>query len=319
MGGTSPPRLVPGKVPHFPHNATPIAHFSPLFHHNALQQAINPCKAPISRRRPDGAESPENCKRGCTSAICNATCACAPRKAYDPHVRSTARATPLASAPSPASTTTPASRRAGRAPAALAAVAAILLAALAGCGSSSPSGTSASPATVVPGSAPLYIDAAVRPEGTLKADANTSGRTLTGRQKPFEGLLKLLAGPTGKTPNYAHEIEPWLGPHAGIFLTAVDLSHAQGLLGGGSAREGPLGRAPRRGSGAAGRRRSAGGDRLRAPPRGRWFSIRPTPTPRDRSSKPRPTARARTRRATAASPTRCPPAAWPRGSCTASR
>jgi hypothetical protein len=83
----------------------------------------------------------------------------------------------------------------------------------------------------VPGSAPLYIDATVQPEGTLKADASTVGRTLTGRPKPFEGLLKLLAGPTGKTPNYTREIKPWLGPHAGIFLTAIDLSHAQGLLG----------------------------------------------------------------------------------------
>jgi hypothetical protein len=177
-----------------------------------------------------------------------------------PTVRSTARATPLASAPSPASTTTllasapsrastptPATGRSAYAPSpagtatpaaparraltASAAAAAIVLAALAGCGSSSPSGTSASPATVVPGSAALYLDAAVQPEGALKADANTAGRTLTGRPKPFEGLLKLLAGPTGKTPSYAREVKPWLGPHAGIFLTAIDLSHAQGLLG----------------------------------------------------------------------------------------
>ncbi len=103
---------------------------------------------------------------------------------------------------------------------------------LAGCGSSSSPGTSASPATVVPASTPLYLDAVVRPEGSLKTDATAAGRTLTGRQKPFEGLLKLLAGPTGKTPNYSKEVEPWLGPHAGVFLSAVDLARAQGLLGG---------------------------------------------------------------------------------------
>jgi hypothetical protein len=85
---------------------------------------------------------------------------------------------------------------------------------------------------VTPASAPLYIDATVRPEGSLKADATSAADTLTGRPKPFEGLLKLLAGPTGHAPSYAREVEPWLGPHAGIFLSAVDLSRAQGLLGG---------------------------------------------------------------------------------------
>ena len=72
----------------------------------------------------------------------------------------------------------------------------------------------------------------VRPEGSLKTDATSAASTLTGRQKPFEGFLKLLAGPTGKTPSYSKEVEPWLGPHAGVFLSAVDLARAQGLLGG---------------------------------------------------------------------------------------
>lgn len=115
------------------------------------------------------------------------------------------------------------------------AVAAILAATLGGCGSSS-SGTSASPATVTPASAPLYIDAVVRPEGSLKTDATSTASALTGRQKPFEGLLALLQGPTGKTGgraiDYAREVAPWLGPHAGVFLSAIDLSDAQGLLGG---------------------------------------------------------------------------------------
>ncbi len=109
--------------------------------------------------------------------------------------------------------------------------AALLIAALGGCGSS-PSGTSASPATVTPASIPFYIDAVVRPEGSLKTDATTAAHTLTGRQHPFEGLLKLLAGPTGKTPNYAKEVEPWLGTNAGAFLSAVSLGHAESLLSG---------------------------------------------------------------------------------------
>jgi hypothetical protein len=100
-----------------------------------------------------------------------------------------------------------------------------------GCGSSS-SGTSASPATVTPGSAPLYIDAVVTPGGALKTNALAVGRSLSGRTSPYTGLLKLLQGPTGKTPDYAREVKPWLGPEAGVFLSSVDLSKVQGLLGG---------------------------------------------------------------------------------------
>jgi uncharacterized protein DUF3352 len=118
-----------------------------------------------------------------------------------------------------------------RIPTTLAGVAALLAAAVAGCGSS-PSGTSESPATVTPASAPLYIDAVVKPEGSLKTDATATAHTLTGRQHPFEGLLKLLAGPTGKTPNYAQEVEPWLGTHAGVFLNSTGLDQAEGLLSG---------------------------------------------------------------------------------------
>jgi hypothetical protein len=141
-------------------------------------------------------------------------------------MRSTARTTLLTSAPAPAT------RPPRGAYAAILAAVALLAAALGGCGSSSPTGTSASPATVTPASAPLYIDAVVRPEGSLKATATSAASALTGRPKPFEGLLRLLAGPTGKTPSYAKEVEPWLGPHAGVFLSTIDLSRAQGLLGG---------------------------------------------------------------------------------------
>jgi Protein of unknown function (DUF3352) len=116
----------------------------------------------------------------------------------------------------------------------IAAAALLALAVLVGgCGASAkPPGTSASPATVVPASAPLYLDAVVRPEGALKSDATSAASTLTGRAKPFDGLLKLLAGPAGRTPNYAREVSPWLGTRAGVFLGAADLARVGGLLGG---------------------------------------------------------------------------------------
>jgi Protein of unknown function (DUF3352) len=111
-------------------------------------------------------------------------------------------------------------------PLALLALAALPLAA-GGCGGSSPSGTSASPATVVPASAPLYIDAVVQPDGSLKTEALAAGRRLTGRSSPFTGLLKLLQGPSGRTPDYEHEVKPWLGPEAGLFISSVEAAGAQ--------------------------------------------------------------------------------------------
>ncbi len=109
----------------------------------------------------------------------------------------------------------------------LATTTAAALLVLASCGSSAPSGTSASPATVVPGSAPLYIDAVVQPSGSLKTDTLAVGQRLTQRAQPFTGLLKLLQGPSGKTPNYEHEVKPWLGPEAGVFLSSIGTAGAQ--------------------------------------------------------------------------------------------
>jgi hypothetical protein len=201
-------------------------------------------------------------KPGCTTQICHVNCICTcdlrERRwgTYDRYVSPVPTAEKGPTALSSASTTklapqrppaTPRAgmhanahanhvssarlRRRGSIAATMLAAAALLAAALGGCGSS-PSGTDASPATVTPASAPLYIDAVVRPEGSLKNNTTTAAHTLTGRQHPFEGLLKLLAGPTGKAPNYAKEVEPWLGTHAGAFLSAVALSHAEGLLSG---------------------------------------------------------------------------------------
>jgi Protein of unknown function (DUF3352) len=105
----------------------------------------------------------------------------------------------------------------------------LLLGTLAGCGSS-PSGTSVSPATAVPASAPLYIDAVVQPGGSLKSAAIAAGHTLTQRPDPFASLLQLLQGPTGKAPDYDREVKPWLGAEAGLFLDSIHLPGSSGLL-----------------------------------------------------------------------------------------
>jgi hypothetical protein len=171
-----------------------------------------------------------NCRRRrCSAVICDAPCT--PADPAHTIVVSLTRAARTAVAtekglPALSEARSPMSRPA-RALLVLAATAVVLLA-LSSCGSSAPSGTSASPATIVPGAAPLYIDAVVQPTGSLETDTLAAGRRLTQRAKPFTGLLKLLQGPSGKTPDYEHEVKPWLGPEGGVFLRSVGAAGAQG-------------------------------------------------------------------------------------------
>jgi hypothetical protein len=141
-------------------------------------------------------------------------------------------------------------RRAARTRASLACAALAALAgavALAGCGSSSPGGTSADPAGVVPASAALYVGASVRPQGTLKTSALAAGRALTHQGDPYLHLLHALQTPGSPKLSYAHDVAPWLGPNAGVFLSSLHASGSlpslleQGLLGGSGSASFPFG------------------------------------------------------------------------------
>jgi len=119
---------------------------------------------------------------------------------------------------------------------------------LGGCGSSGPPpGTSADPALAVPASAVLYAGATVRPTGTLQKRALALGHTLTHQADPYLRLLAALQTPGSPTLKFKRDIAPWLGPHAGIFLTSLHASDAlpalleHGLLGGASGSAFPFG------------------------------------------------------------------------------
>jgi len=118
---------------------------------------------------------------------------------------------------------------------------AALTATLAGCGSSSPTGSDADPAGVVPASAPVYVGAVVRPSGDLKTEALAAGHALTHQADPYTHLLSILQTPGSPTLNYSSDIAPWLGPNAGLFLTSLGSTETltsllqQGLTGGASA------------------------------------------------------------------------------------
>ncbi len=94
-------------------------------------------------------------------------------------------------------------------------------AALAGCGSSSGTGTGADPAGAVPATAPLYAGATVRPSGSQKAAALSAGQALTHQSDPYLRLLQLLQTPGSPALSFSRDVSPWLGPHAGIFVSSL--------------------------------------------------------------------------------------------------
>ena len=99
-------------------------------------------------------------------------------------------------------------------------IAALLALGLASCGGSSNEGTSADPATIVPASAPVFAGAAVRPQGALKDAALSAGTQLTHRAHPYSGLLGALRTPGSPPLDFGRDVAPWLGPHAGAFVTS---------------------------------------------------------------------------------------------------
>lgn len=115
-------------------------------------------------------------------------------------------------------------RRCAAAPILLALTATVL--ALAGCGSSSSPGSSADPASVIPASAPLYLGAVVRPSGSLKAGATSVATTLTHQPDPYMRLASVLQAPGTPPLTYSHDLAPWLGTNAGIFLSSLSTSVA---------------------------------------------------------------------------------------------
>jgi hypothetical protein len=105
-------------------------------------------------------------------------------------------------------------------------VLAVAVLALAGCGSSSSPGSSADPASVVPASAPLYLGAVVHPSGSLQSSATAAAKTLTHQPDSYARLASVLQAPGTPTLTYSHDLAPWLGTNAGIFLSSLSTSAA---------------------------------------------------------------------------------------------
>ena len=256
------PGSLPRSYPTFPHNATPVAHIAPLFLPKTVRAAKNRCT--------------ERCYDGCTRAPSRTSLLQA--RVHEPNLGSHLRAgrrgpydrlAPLSGlrkelSLSPARIRLP-RRLHGFAATLLAA--ALLGSVLSGCGSSGSSNSSAAPAAVIPASAPLYLEAVLQPSGSLKSETVSAAQRISRSKTPFASLLDVLAGSTGKAPDFAREVKPWLGTHGAVFLSSLtaggsatqsglakSLGQAlagsglgalaskavESLLGGGSAQGGPV-------------------------------------------------------------------------------
>jgi hypothetical protein len=101
--------------------------------------------------------------------------------------------------------------------------------ALAGCGSGS--GSSSDPAAVAPAESPVFVEATIRPEGSLKSSIDSLARSVAGIDDVGELIVTELeksASESGQSFDYAKEVEPWLGEEAGLFLSGYDGSDFSG-------------------------------------------------------------------------------------------
>jgi hypothetical protein len=111
----------------------------------------------------------------------------------------------------------------------LLAIVALVVTALAGCGGDDDGGedVDVGPAAAAPSDAPIYVDAAVRPEGAAKMNAEASLGKILDTDDPGGRLMALFDQAAGEEPparrvTYEADIEPWLGDRVGAFFTSFE-------------------------------------------------------------------------------------------------
>lgn len=109
----------------------------------------------------------------------------------------------------------------------LLAIMALLAAALvvAGCGGSGNDSSGADPASYVPKTAPVYVEATLLPSGETKSNIEELVKNVAGIDD-LGGLiveeLEKAANAEGEEFEYGTEIEPWLGEKAGLYIAGYD-------------------------------------------------------------------------------------------------
>ncbi|HEY5053375.1 MAG TPA: DUF3352 domain-containing protein, partial [Solirubrobacterales bacterium] len=96
--------------------------------------------------------------------------------------------------------------------------------ALSGCGGGGSSSTP-EPATIAPASSSVFVEAAVRPQGSVKSNIESLAQNVAGIDDlgtKIVGELEKSAKEDGEPFDYAKEVEPWLGEEGAVFLTGYD-------------------------------------------------------------------------------------------------
>jgi hypothetical protein len=106
---------------------------------------------------------------------------------------------------------------------------------IAGCGSSSSSNSSSGspgtdPAALLPASAPVYVEAQLRPTGELAANAKTVAGKILRTADPGGKIVGLIDDAAQKKgASYEKDVEPWLGQRAGVAITGVHGTGGDGV------------------------------------------------------------------------------------------
>lgn len=101
--------------------------------------------------------------------------------------------------------------------------------AIAGCGGGGGSG--ADPATLAPPKAPVFIEATITPQGTLKSDIDSLAKSVAGVDNVGDLLIEKVekaAAASNEPFEYAKDVEPWLGEKAGLYLESYDGNNFSG-------------------------------------------------------------------------------------------
>jgi hypothetical protein len=108
-------------------------------------------------------------------------------------------------------------------------LAALVAAALAGCGGSGKQPGTGDPASLVPASAPVYVEVVVRPQGTLRKNTADALTKLLRTRSPGRKVRELFDS-IDKDVKFDRDVKPWLGQRAGIFFTRFTDSPTGALI-----------------------------------------------------------------------------------------
>jgi hypothetical protein len=99
----------------------------------------------------------------------------------------------------------------------------VLTVLLVGCGGGTSSGGD-DPASAVPRDAPMYFEATLRPEGSLREDALAAAGKVLRTDDPEAKIEELVAKAFAESEkpriDYARDVEPWLGEKAAFWMAA---------------------------------------------------------------------------------------------------